>query len=507
MRKGEKMKISEFFEYNNQQVLEENENILEYLEQIFGKSTEIDREGKKEFTFGKVIGLVTDSFLDEKTKRQKVSMLLCDADSKLLLWNGRPVEILRTNPENRLEEKKSYIQGLFFSGSELFTRNPQPCEEVPGANMVTSFVSDLDEEIRTAEETDENILSLKNKLEDQGYHCNIKVLAQFLLGLNTNQLIILHGAPGMGKTSFVSNIARALGFAYKIIPVRPNWIDNQDLTGYFNPVERRYYSTPFLDALCEAKENPQKHYLICLDEMNLAHVEYYFSDVLSSMESGEGIPLYAHKDQENAWKRQEAIMASHNENTVEWLDAKTDQENLKNRYTPEFEIPQNVTFVGTLNMDATTNDLSPKVIDRSCIIKVTKDAGETLCSFEQGVMTLEEMQGEDSFEKQLLKALKKDVSNRVERQRVRMRERLKSGYLKERLSDRDFQDMYLAMKVLPALNVEEVECTLDDGEFSIGDFLIEGGDANWEKMYPLTVTYLKQMCSPEEKTMNYWRMN
>ena len=144
------------------------------------------------------------------------------------------------------------------------------------------------------------------------------------------------------------------------------------------------------------------------------------------MESGEGIPLYAHKDQENAWKRQEAIMASHNENTVEWLDAKTDQENLKNRYTPEFEIPQNVTFVGTLNMDATTNDLSPKVIDRSCIIKVTKDVGETLCPFEQGVMTLEEMQGEDSFEKQLLKALKKDVSNRVERQRVRMRERLKS---------------------------------------------------------------------------------
>lgn len=69
------------------------------MEQIFGKSTEIDREGKKEFTFGKVIGLVTDSFLDEKTKRQKVSMLLCDADSKLLLWNGRPVEIIEPTPK------------------------------------------------------------------------------------------------------------------------------------------------------------------------------------------------------------------------------------------------------------------------------------------------------------------------------------------------------------------------------------------------------------------------
>lgn len=108
------MKISEFFEYNNQQVLEENENILEYLEQIFGKATEIDREGKKEFTFGKVIGLVTDSFLDEKTKRQKVSMLLCDADSKLLLWNGRPVEILRTNPR-----KSSGREKILYSGSFL----------------------------------------------------------------------------------------------------------------------------------------------------------------------------------------------------------------------------------------------------------------------------------------------------------------------------------------------------------------------------------------------------
>lgn len=53
MRKGEKMKISEFFEYNNQQVLRENENILVYLEQIFGKSTEIDRQMKKRIYFRK----------------------------------------------------------------------------------------------------------------------------------------------------------------------------------------------------------------------------------------------------------------------------------------------------------------------------------------------------------------------------------------------------------------------------------------------------------------------
>ena len=76
------MKISEFFEYNHQNELDDSENILEYLERIFGKSTVIEREGKKEFTFGKIIGLVTSIFLDEKTK--KVSMILLDSDYRLL---------------------------------------------------------------------------------------------------------------------------------------------------------------------------------------------------------------------------------------------------------------------------------------------------------------------------------------------------------------------------------------------------------------------------------------
>ena len=87
-------------------------------------------------------------------------MLLCDADSKLLLWNGTTCGNIKNHLKSSGREKILY-SGPFLSGSELFTRNPQPCEEVPGANMVTSFVSDLDEEIRTAEETDENILSLE----------------------------------------------------------------------------------------------------------------------------------------------------------------------------------------------------------------------------------------------------------------------------------------------------------------------------------------------------------
>ncbi|MDF2882866.1 MAG: hypothetical protein K0R54_3423, partial [Clostridiaceae bacterium] len=35
----------------------------------------------------------------------------------------------------------------------------------------------------------------------------------------------------------------------------------------------------------EAMMNPELPYFICLDEMNLARVEYYFSDILSHMET------------------------------------------------------------------------------------------------------------------------------------------------------------------------------------------------------------------------------
>lgn len=202
-----------------------------------------------------------------------------------------------------------------------------------------------------------------------------------------------------------------------MIPVRPNWIDNQDLTGYFNPVEHRYYSTPFLDALCEAKENPDKTYFICLDEMNLAHVEYYFSDVLSAMEEEQKtIPLYSERDYEDAMGRIEHMQKIYEKDSIEWLDAQIDKENLE-RCQPNFKLPDNVIFVGTLNMDETTNDLSPKVIDRSCIIKVTKADAQELRKKEEGELTQEEAR---LFEKQLLELLGKMTSNRVERQRQAM---------------------------------------------------------------------------------------
>ncbi|MBU3161418.1 hypothetical protein KPL37_17050 [Clostridium frigoris] len=66
--------------------------------------------------------------------------------------------------------------------------------------------------------------------------------------------------------------------------MRPDWSDVTDLLGYRN-IENKYVPDIIIDATYEAMKNIDKPYFLCLDEMNLGRVEYYFSDILSSMET------------------------------------------------------------------------------------------------------------------------------------------------------------------------------------------------------------------------------
>ncbi|MDD7284334.1 MAG: hypothetical protein PUG98_10590, partial [Clostridium sp.] len=147
----------------------------------------------------------------------------------------------------------------------------------------------------------------------------------------------------------------------------PSWSDNHDLLGYYNALEDRYISTPFLESLVEANQHPDKLYLVVLDEMNLAHVEYYFSEVLSAMTRDDRtLTLYGQTQNANLIRLleldEQGITA---ENCKEAKDIC-----MKQLYPGKFRIPDNVRFIGTINMDETTKSLSPKVVDRSYAIRV-----------------------------------------------------------------------------------------------------------------------------------------
>ncbi|MDK2782454.1 MAG: 5-methylcytosine-specific restriction enzyme [Thermococcaceae archaeon] len=137
------------------------------------------------------------------------------------------------------------------------------------------------------------------------------------------------------------------------LSVRPDWRDSKSLLGYYNPLTGEYHKTQLLEFILRViqdyEQNKEKAtpYFIILDEMNLAHVEYYFADFLSVLESGrdegftkEGIPL-------------------HDSDEVEkFLEI-----------PKELKLPPNLYIVGTVNMDETTYAFSPKVLDRAFVVE------------------------------------------------------------------------------------------------------------------------------------------
>lgn len=189
----------------------------------------------------------------------------------------------------------------------------------------------------------------------------------FMNALRTQQLTVLWGRPGTGKTSLPRGAAEALGAECIRVQVQSNWTDNQDLLGFYHVIEKRYVPTQFMDALVKAKKHKDQLYIILLDEMNLSNVEYYFSEMLNAFtwDKPYTFQLYSAKEVENARKKLKRLREQ-GEDLTDIIAVLTDMR----LYRPRFTIPENVRFVGTLNSDATTKTISPKVIDRSCLIEL-----------------------------------------------------------------------------------------------------------------------------------------
>lgn len=193
------------------------------------------------------------------------------------------------------------------------------------------------------------------------------IIEAIMRGIQSDILVILSGPSGTGKSSIVQAIGDSiLDAQVRMIPVQSSWTDTQDLLGYFNPIDKSYVASPFMEALAEANKHQDKLYFICLDEMNLAHIEYYFSEFLSARESkNPSIRLYSKK----FFLQAKHFIEQYDETVDNYIDFMNASE-LVHDYPYLFEIPRNVRFFGTLNMDHTVKPLSPKVIDRSLIIEM-----------------------------------------------------------------------------------------------------------------------------------------
>ena len=173
------------------------------------------------------------------------------------------------------------------------------------------------------------------------------MVRSFVVSLATKGFVILTGLSGSGKTRLALAFGEWLGPGRCcVVATRPDWTSPDALLGFENQLSRRVdgnyaWSVPdVLAFMLEASREPDVPHLLVLDEMNLAHVERYFADVLSGMESRKDVLPNLECTAEGEWRPVAGGPA-------------------------RLPLPSNLLVVGTVNIDETTYMFSPKVLDRA----------------------------------------------------------------------------------------------------------------------------------------------
>lgn len=191
----------------------------------------------------------------------------------------------------------------------------------------------------------EQVAAIKTYIAAKGFNYDGTLIENFYLGLKSKPFVILAGTSGTGKTRLVRLFAEAIKAEYKLVSVRPDWSDSSDLFGHVD-LNQKFVPGAIIDFVKQAELNPNKPYFLCLDEMNLARVEYYMSDILSAIET---------RRYESGMIMTDPVVSSANYGN---------DSAAAGRYGKVI-LPGNLYIVGTVNMDETTFPFSKKVLDRA----------------------------------------------------------------------------------------------------------------------------------------------
>jgi 5-methylcytosine-specific restriction enzyme B len=277
-----------------------------------------------------------------------------DRDDVLNEENKRILELIKSNQEVFYDKDLKLRQGAYLTPCSLeLAALINNCyfkvynTYIPFLPLPTSM------NIQTNPTLDKlfQIREFKDDLKSAGLQFNDKLLTRFIASLITKPFVILTGLSGSGKTKLAQAFATWICQSttqYLIVPVGADWTNREPLLGYPNALNKNEYIKPengVLDLIIEASKNSELPHFLILDEMNLSHVERYFADFLSAMESGNSIGLGGNI-------------------------------NTENNVPSKLYIPKKLFIIGTVNIDETTNMFSPKVLDRANTIEFRVSANE-----------------------------------------------------------------------------------------------------------------------------------
>ena len=198
------------------------------------------------------------------------------------------------------------------------------------------------------------------RFDDGGRSFSFEEMANLLVTIQQSFMVVLKGLPGAGKTSTAIRLAQALYLDrdsstfdnFLNIPVSRGWVSGRDFVGFYNALKGNYQpaKTGLFQFLTQGNMQGAEHALrlVLLDEANLSPIEHYMSDFLGLFDNeGRGRPI------------------------------DTGNTNTQKRF---LNVPQNLRFIATINNDATTEMLSPRLCDRVPIISMDLQDNQSIRS-------------------------------------------------------------------------------------------------------------------------------
>ncbi len=299
------------------------------LHEVKEKVTKIKDEHKK---LNEINDLNEEiSYLERKRKETEKENQEIELTSKNI---KNKLETENDNFKEMLLEHKTYIDVIYTSKNESNTLKDYSIK-------ICKKEKNNKSQART-----EYIEQIHNFFLNNSRNYKKDEIVNLIVSIQQSFLTVLAGLPGIGKTSLVQYLGKALGLNNRLlnISVARGWTSQRDLLGYFNPLNSSYQAAPtgfyeLLQATSKENRNTQAPIYVLLDEANLSPIEHYWSNFM--------------------------IM--------------TDDQNEKilktGQYTKDADIviPDALRFIATINYDNTTETLSPRLIDRAPIIKLSPE--------------------------------------------------------------------------------------------------------------------------------------
>ncbi|MEN9001075.1 MAG: DUF3578 domain-containing protein [Flavobacteriales bacterium] len=268
-------------------------------------------------------------------------------------WNiNNPQRISKYFEDNNFEKPDRYGDSHIFCIYDV--------NDLPNKKKLNQDLNEIIEkyfQLKTNEQL-KNVSSMKfdfktfqTDCQNSGLTYSTSLITRYISSLATKPFVLLSGLSGSGKTKLAEAYAKWICESdnqYCIVPVGADWTNREPLLGYVNALEDEKYILPENGALrliieANKEENKERPYFLILDEMNLSHVERYFADFLSVMESKDKFKLHS------------SDLPLDGGNGIE--------------VEKGYGWPDNLFVVGTVNIDETTYMFSPKVLDRANVIE------------------------------------------------------------------------------------------------------------------------------------------